>query len=64
MPSIIGMATWVYGSIALLLGGIFLALALRVNRQDARKPAIQLFAYSIAYLFAIFTALTLDRMFL
>lgn len=64
VPSFIGMVTWVYGSLACALGAGFLILAWRVKRQDAPKPAMQLFAYSILYLFALFLGMTLDRMFL
>jgi protoheme IX farnesyltransferase len=64
VPSVIGMATWVYGGFASILGAGFLALAWRVKHQDAAKPAMQLFAYSIIYLFALFLGMTLDRIFL
>jgi protoheme IX farnesyltransferase len=61
---IIGMATWAYGCLASALGIGFLILAWRVKREDSRKPAIQLFVYSILYLFILFLGMTLDRMFL
>lgn len=64
VPAIIGMASWVYGGCAALLGAGFLRLSWRVKRQDAPKPAMQLFAYSIVYLFAIFLVMTLDRVLL
>jgi len=63
VPSVIGMATWVYGSFASVLGAGFLSLAWRVKLQDAPKPAMQLFAYSIIYLFALFLGMTIDRLF-
>jgi protoheme IX farnesyltransferase len=63
VPSVIGMATWVYGGFASVLGAGFLGLAWRVKLQDAAKPAMQLFAYSIIYLFALFLILTIDRIF-
>jgi protoheme IX farnesyltransferase len=63
VPALIGMASWVYGSLAGILGGGFLCLSLRVKRQDASKPAMQLFAYSIIYLFALFLGITIDRLF-
>jgi protoheme IX farnesyltransferase len=61
---IIGMATWAYGCLASALGIGFLILAWRVKREDSPKPAIQLFVYSIFYLFILFLGMTLDRMFL
>jgi protoheme IX farnesyltransferase len=61
LPSIIGMVTWIYGGIASLLGGGFMILALRVMRQDNPKFAVQLFVYSIVYLFALFLVMTMDR---
>lgn len=64
VPSFMGMVSWVYGSLACALGAGFLILAWRVQCQDAPKPAMQLFAYSILYLFALFLGMTLDRMFL
>jgi protoheme IX farnesyltransferase len=64
VPSIIGMASWVYGSLASALGAGFFLLAWRVKRTDGLKPAMQLFAYSIIYLFVLFLAMTLDRVFL
>jgi len=64
VPTVIGMATWVYGGFASGLGAGFLSLAWRVKLQDAVQPAMQLFAYSIIYLFALFLMMTLDRIFL
>jgi protoheme IX farnesyltransferase len=64
LPVIIGMATWAYGCLGSALGIGFLILAWRVKREDSRKPAIQLFVYSILYLFILFLGMTLDRMFL
>lgn len=64
VPSIIGMTTWIYGSFAIPLGLGFLILAWRVKCQDASQPAMQLFAYSILYLFALFLVMTVDRVYL
>jgi heme o synthase len=55
-----------YGAAALALSGFFVLLAARVGfRQESdparMKPEKQLFGYSIAYLFAIFAALVVDR---
>ena len=63
-PSLISMVSWVYGGIASVMGFAFLGLALHVKRQETAKSAMQLFAYSIIYLFVLFLVMTLDRMFL
>jgi heme o synthase len=65
-PWWIGGTGAVYGIAALVLSGVFVALALRVGlRQsapgDAMKPEKRLFAYSILYLFVLFAALVADR---
>ncbi|MGV8948663.1 MAG: heme o synthase [Candidatus Paracaedibacter sp.] len=62
VPAFIGMTSWAYGSLAILLGAGFLALAWRVKRQDIAKPAMQLFGYSIFYLFVLFLGMTMDRL--
>ncbi len=65
-PWWIGGTGAVYGIAALVLSGLFLALALRVGLRssapdDAMKPEKRLFAYSILYLFVLFAALVADR---
>ena len=62
VPAFIGMTSWAYGSFAILLGAGFLALAWRVKRQGTAKPAMQLFGYSIFYLFVLFLGMTMDRL--
>jgi len=60
----------IYGVSALVLSGLFLALAIRValrrtaGEDDAMKPEKQLFAWSVIYLFALFAALVADRLIL
>ncbi len=54
-----GMA---YGIVAALLGGNFLRLAIRVARSDVPRDAMQLFGFSILYLFALFAALLADHL--
>ena len=61
VPAIIEMTSWVYGSCASLLGAGFLLLAWRVKCQGGSIPPLQLFAYSIFYLFALFLIMTVDR---
>ncbi len=50
-----------YGACALLLGLVFLGLALRVWFDDRDQSAKQLFGFSILYLFLIFVALIADN---
>jgi len=67
LPWAIGAASVVYGVVAILLGAGFIRSAWSVLRMDdadtTMKPAKALFAFSLLYLFAIFTALLLDSVF-
>ena len=61
-----GLAGPVYGISAAILSFVFLVLAGRVLTNRATEPADMgaekhLFAYSVFYLFALFTALVADR---
>jgi protoheme IX farnesyltransferase len=53
-------ATGVFGPLylaaALILGGIFLALALRLSRAPSRRGAATVFHYSLLYLALLFVA--------
>jgi len=60
-PWFLGMAGAIYGASAVLLGGLFILAALRVRADDSDRSAREMFAYSIFYLFALFTLLILDR---
>lgn len=65
-PWALGLAGWIYGLASLVLNGIFLALAVAVNWNEATEPAEmgpekRLFGFSVFYLFAIFSALVIDR---
>ncbi len=69
VPWAIGGTGAIYGVSALVLSGIFLALAVPVSfrtaqQEDTMKPEKRLFAWSVIYLFALFTALVADRMIL
>ena len=62
----LGLTGPVYGVSASVLGIVFIALAVAVARNTAQeppgmRPEKRLFAYSIFYLFALFTALVVDR---
>jgi protoheme IX farnesyltransferase len=59
-PYAIHMASALYLYCALMLGGIFLGLALQLYRAAGINKAIRLFGYSITYLFLIFLSLTID----
>ena len=68
-PWWIGGTGAIYGTAALALSGLFVALslpvALRREREgDTMKPEKRLFTYSVFYLFALFTTLVVDRMML
>eukprot|EP01035_Chromulina_nebulosa_P049484 gene49484-biopygen34693 len=64
-PAVLGFASPVYGVVAGLLGAGFVWYSILCRRMPladpAMKPAKQLFAYSIVYLFAIFSCLMIDR---
>jgi len=65
-PWFIGGTSFVYGVASLALSLAFLALSVPVafrqtGANDTMKPEKRLFAFSIIYLFALFTALVADR---
>ena len=65
-PWFIGGTGLIYGIAALALSAIFLGLSVpvglrRASEGDTMKPEKRLFAYSIFYLFALFSALVADR---
>jgi len=64
-PAFIGLAGGLYALVAIVLGAIFLALALAVYRtregREADRAARQLFAFSILYLFGLFAMLLIER---
>ena len=65
LPTLIGMATLIYGVAAAVLGAIFVGLAWRVYRMDEgdtfMRPARQLFTYSLLYLLLLFVALLAEQ---
>ena len=65
MPSLMGFGGPLYTLTAILLGALFLALALNVYRvREGRagdRAAKQLFGFSIFYLFGLFAALLVER---
>jgi protoheme IX farnesyltransferase len=66
VPWPLGLTGWIYGSVTAVLGIIFVGFAIGVARNSAAEPKMmgpekRLFAFSILYLFALFTALVADR---
>jgi len=64
-PALIGLGGLFYGAISIVLGAIFLGLAVQVYRvRDGRAGdavAKRLFVFSIFYLFALFAALLVEN---
>jgi heme o synthase len=66
-PALIGLGGVLYVAVSGVGGALFVALAARVARSRAGdgagddKPARQMFAFSIFYLFALFAALLAER---
>jgi protoheme IX farnesyltransferase len=65
LPAFMGFGGPLYTLASILLGAVFLALALSVYAappgREADRAARQLFAFSILYLFGLFAALLLER---
>jgi len=66
LPSLLGVCGWLYLAAALPLGLAFIAMAIAVllSPPAAHGPARRMFAFSLAYLFALFVAMLADRMIL
>ena len=61
LPFVIRMSGWLYLATALVLGGVFLAYALRIHRAYTDALAQKTFRYSIIYLALLFAALLVDH---
>ncbi|HKO88612.1 MAG TPA: heme o synthase [Burkholderiales bacterium] len=61
LPFVVGMSGWFYLAAALILGGIFLAYAVRLFRHYSDSLARKTFRYSILYLSLLFAALLFDH---
>ena len=64
-PSSMGLTGIVYGAVAAILSVAYIGFALILWRASAaheRNAALRLFAFSIFYLFAVFTALAVERL--
>ncbi len=60
-PVPLGLLGWLYGIAALALDGWFLWHAVRVLRERSDAAARRMFHVSLAYLFALFAAMLVDR---
>ncbi len=67
LPWILGFAGIFYGAASVILGAMFLGLAVQVWRlnegEAGRKSAVRLFSFSIFYLFALFALLLGEHLF-
>ena len=55
------MASISFGVVASLAGVVFIGLSVKLWRDGSDKTAMQLFGYSILYLFLVFFGLVIDR---
>ena len=62
-PYILGMASLVYGVVAVGLGALFVLLAVRLYRSADDRQAWSLFKFSLIYLTVLFAGLILDKLF-
>ena len=60
-PSLLGVAGALYGAGALLLSAVFTGMAILVWRDRTEQSARRMFAFSLLYLFLIFSLLLLDH---
>ena len=61
LPFVIRMNGWLYLGAALVLGGIFIAYAVRIYVDYSDELARRTFRYSIVYLSLLFAALLADH---
>ncbi len=61
LPFVSGMSGWFYLAAAVVLGGIFIAYAVRIYVDYSDALARRTFRYSIVYLAALFAALLADH---
>jgi protoheme IX farnesyltransferase len=62
LPAFVGITTYVYQPIELMLGGLFVAVAMRFLRLRTQSAARLLFIASIAYLPLLLAALVLTKL--
>jgi protoheme IX farnesyltransferase len=61
-PTLLGAVGWLYGASAIVLSALFVFASLRVLANENHRPARQMFAYSILYLFLLFALMLADRL--
>jgi protoheme IX farnesyltransferase len=59
-PVALGTFGWVYAAAAVVLGAIFLRLAVELRRTLERVAAVKLFHFSLLYLALLFVAMAID----
>ena len=52
----------IYGATAITLGLVFVAMCVKVLRQQDTRSAMQLFGFSITYLTVLFGAMAVDQL--
>lgn len=62
LPTYLGIAGELYATAAIILGTLFIILAIAVCQDKTHKHAKRMFAFSIIYLFALFATLMLDNL--
>lgn len=60
-PAFLGMASWYYGAVAAVLGGVFIAMAVGILRDPGDVYAKRTFRFSLLYLALLFAALIVDQ---
>ena len=60
-PTLVGMASWIYGGAALALSVVFTIFALKIMRDATDRSAKQTFGFSLLYLFLLFALLVADH---
>jgi heme o synthase len=60
-PSLLGIAGALYGACSLILSAAFAGAAVLVWRDPTERSARRMFAFSLLYLFLIFSLLLLDH---
>ena len=60
LPVIGGLFGFIYLAVALILDGIFLGLAIKLQKVATRPAALRLYLYSLGYLALLFAAMVVD----
>jgi protoheme IX farnesyltransferase len=61
-PWALGVVSWAYGTVALVLGAGFMTLAVAIWFDETDRSARRTFLFSIIYLFALFAAMMADAL--